>query len=70
MPSTEARIVELETRTSFQERLIQELNEALAHQQRQLDALQHRLESMNEHLKGGLSDEIRPVSEEVPPPHY
>jgi len=70
MPSAEERIVELETKLSFQEHLIQELNEALTHQQQQLDALQHKLESMHEQIQAGLSDEIRPVSEEVPPPHY
>jgi len=70
MPSAEERIVELETKLSFQEHLIQELNEALTHQQQQLDALQHKLDTMREQIQAGLSDEIRPVSEEVPPPHY
>ncbi|MDQ6959280.1 MAG: SlyX family protein [Mariprofundaceae bacterium] len=70
MSSAEERIVELETKLSFQEHLIQELNEALTHQQQQLDALQHRLDTMCEQMQTGLSDEIRPVSEEAPPPHY
>jgi len=70
MLSAEKRIVELETKLSFQEHLIQELNEALTHQQQQLDVLQHRLDTMREQIQAGLSDEIRPVSEEVPPPHY
>jgi len=68
--SSEERIVELETKVSFQERLIQELNEALTRQQQQLDALQHRLETMREKIQADLSDEIKSVSEEVPPPHY
>jgi len=70
MSSAEERIVELETKLSFQEHLIQELNEALTHQQQQLDALQHRLDTMHEQIQAGLSDEIKLVSEEVPPPHY
>ncbi len=70
MSSAEKRIVELETKLSFQEHLIQELNEALTHQQRQLDALQHKLDMMHEQLKDGMSDDIKPLSEEVPPPHY
>jgi len=70
MPSAEEQIVELETKLSFQEHLIQELNEALTHQQQQLDILQHKLDTVREQMQAGLSDEIRPVSEEVPPPHY
>jgi len=70
MSSAEERIVELETKLSFQEHLIQELNEALTHQQQQLDALQHRLDAMREQIQTGLSDEIQPVSDEAPPPHY
>jgi len=69
MSSAEERLVELETKLSFQEHLIQELNEALIHQQQQLDALQHKLESMGEQFKAGLSDDIKPLAEEVPP-HY
>ena len=70
MPSTEERIVELETKLSFQEHLIQELNDALTYQQRKIDVLQHKLESMHGQIKAGLSDDIKPVSEEIPPPHY
>jgi len=70
MSSVEERIVELETKLSFQEHLIQELNEALTHQQQQLDTLQHKLESMYEQFKDELSDDTKPLSEEVPPPHY
>jgi len=68
--SAEKRMVELETKLSFQERLIQELNEALTHQQQQLDALQHKLDTMHEQIQADLSDETKPASEEVPPPHY
>jgi len=68
--SADERIVELETKLSFQEHLIQELNEALTHQQQQLDTLQHKLDTMHKQMQAGLSDEIKPVSEEVPPPHY
>ncbi|MDQ6959624.1 MAG: SlyX family protein [Mariprofundaceae bacterium] len=70
MPSAEDRIVELETRLSFQEHLLQELNEALTDQQQQFDMLQHTLNTMCEQLKTGLSDDTKPWSEEVPPPHY
>jgi len=68
--SAEERIVELETRLAFQERLIQELNDALTGQQRQLDVFQHTLDTMCEQLKTGLADDTKLLSEEVPPPHY
>jgi len=70
MSSTKQRIVELETKLSFQEHLIEELNEALTHQQRQLDGLQHTMDAMCEQLKTGLADVIKPLSEEILPPHY
>lgn len=41
----EKRIIELETRIAFQEMAIEELNEALIGQQRQLDRLQSTLEA-------------------------
>ena len=63
-------MVELETKLSFQEHLIEELNEALTHQQQQLDTLQRQLDAMREQIQGSLADDIRPASDESPPPHY
>lgn len=37
---SEARIVELETRIAFQEKALEELNEALIDQQQQIDRLE------------------------------
>jgi len=34
------------------------------------DPENHKLDAMREQIQTGLSDEIRPVPEEVPPPHY
>lgn len=70
MSLAEERIVELETKLSFQECLIQELNDALIQQQQQIDVLQHTLENLHGQMTEGLSDDIKSESEEVPPPHY
>ncbi len=70
MSSTKQRIVELETKLSFQEHLIQDLDEALTRQQRQLDMLQHTLNAMYGQLGTELTDAAEPSPEEIPPPHY
>ncbi len=66
----EERLIELETKLSFQEHLIQELNEALAGQQSKLSELQQVVEMLREQIRGSFQAEIRPVPEEDPPPHY
>lgn|GEM_PF-2367699 len=51
---TEVRITELETRLAFQEQALQELNQVLTDQQRQLDGLRSALEDM-ERLDGAVT---------------
>ncbi|MFO7606831.1 MAG: SlyX family protein [Desulfurivibrionaceae bacterium] len=46
-----ARIVELETRLAFQDHTIEELNEVVTGQQRQLDELQADFKVIGERLK-------------------
>ncbi len=68
MSRTDERLTELEMQLAFQERLIQELNDALARQQERLDALERRLLALSHRTDDG--DLIRRPEEEVPPPHY
>jgi SlyX protein len=64
------RIIELETKVSYQDHIIQELNEAVTGQQQQIDAMEKHLKQMSEHMKAiNPSDPARP-EEEAPPPHY
>jgi SlyX protein len=70
MTAVEYRLVELESRLSFQEHLLQELNEALTSQQVQMDALRQALDAIREQVKAGSEADIRPESGEAPPPHY
>jgi SlyX protein len=66
----ETRIIELETKLSYQDHLIQELNEVVTHQQNQVDRLEVELRRVREHLKSSSSSQIARPEEEVPPPHY
>lgn len=66
----ENRIIELETKISYQEHLIQELNEVITHQQKQIDAIEVEMKRIRDHLKETSSSQIARPEEEVPPPHY
>ena len=66
----EHRIDELESRVAFQEHTINELNEALIQQQRQIDTLTLELQTLKDRFKAMAPSNIRPVAEETPPPHY
>jgi len=64
------RIIELETKSSYQEHLIQELNEVVVEQQKQIDALQASMQRMSDYLKNNQGSQLARPDEEVPPPHY
>lgn len=63
------RLVELETRVSFQEHALQQMSDALAHQQAQIGRLTLALKDAQDRLRG-ISAPIAERSEETPPPHY
>jgi SlyX protein len=64
----EARIIELETRLTFQDDLLQKLDDVVIKQQQEIDELKAQLVVVNEQLNQvlGLID----PPEEGPPPHY
>ena len=64
------RIIELETKSSYQEHLIQELNEVVISQQKQMDALEASMQRMSDYLKNNQGSQQARPDEEVPPPHY
>ena len=66
----EDRIIELETKLSYQDHMIQELNDVVTRQQKQIDTLEIGLRRVREHLKSSSSSQIARPEEEVPPPHY
>ena len=63
-------LTELETKVAFQEQTIDELNQALIHQQFALDKLQLQVRQLAEKLSGIQPSNIASLSEETPPPHY
>ncbi len=65
----DARLTELEMRTAFQEDTLNELNDALVSQQRQLDLLRQELTRLREHVLSMQAQEPDDVAGEVPP-HY
>ena len=66
--AVEDQINELETRVAFQEETLQKLDEALADQQKQLSALEHRIKVMTEQLQE--IDIGNPGPDDEKPPHY
>ncbi|WP_373820288.1 SlyX family protein [Glaesserella sp.] len=65
-----AYLTELETKVSFQDQVIEELNQALIQQQFALDKLQNQVRQLAEKLKGAQMSQIASQAEETPPPHY
>jgi len=64
------RLTELETKISYQDHTIGELNDVVVRQQRQIDRLEKALERLRQHLKQGNNPELARPDEEIPPPHY
>ncbi|MDX8403303.1 MAG: SlyX family protein [Mariprofundaceae bacterium] len=66
----EKHIIELETKVSYQDHIIQELNDVVTSQQKQIDVLESEFKRLREHLKTSSSSQLARPDEEVPPPHY
>ena len=64
------RLTELEVRVAFQDQTIQDLNEVVTRQQRELDRLAKELEAVKSRLSGLAPSMVIPPEEEKPPPHY
>lgn len=69
-PTLEARITELETRLSFQEMTIHELNEVIIAQRDEFDVMTLALEGIKQRLQSLAEHPVLEQSEEAPPPHY
>lgn len=66
---TGKRLARIEEQLYFQEHTIQELNDALLAQQRQMDAMEHALKIMAEREQK-LLDMLADRPENAMPPHY
>lgn len=63
----EERIIELETKISYQDQLIEDLNKVVIELRMQLDKLEVRYAQLTTDLK---ESSVKDLSQEVPPPHY
>lgn len=64
------QIAELESRVAFQDNTIEELNDVVTRQQRQIDQLEKNLHILKDQIKNLASSNIASEDEETPPPHY
>ena len=67
------KIIELETKFSFQEELLRELNESVINQQRQLEEMRHdivRLQNQLSEVVDAQSAQISQTANDEKPPHY
>ncbi len=64
------RLIELETKISYQDHTIGELNNVVIRQQQQIDQLEKNLKRLQMHLKQSGNHDIARPDEEAPPPHY
>ena len=67
-PDLPARLDALETRIAFQDHIIEELNDTIAAQWRQIDLLTAKMTQMEAQLRSGAH--IADPATEKPPPHY
>jgi SlyX protein len=64
------RVAELEVRVAFQDKTIQELNEVVTRQQREIDRLVRELETLKVQVRALAPSPVVSRDEEMPPPHY
>lgn len=65
----ESRLVEIETKLSFSEELLEALNSTVYRQQQQIDQLQQELRDLREQVRAAMPAEPRNLRDETPP-HY
>lgn len=70
MKVNEQRLIELETRLTFQEHTQQALNVVVTRQQQQIDALVREIETLKDRLRAAAPSPVGPLEDEKPPPHY
>lgn len=67
MNEIEQRLIDIETAIANQDKIIDDLNQVIIMQGRQIDNLLRQ----NQYLLSVLEDNgVKPLSEETPPPHY
>ena len=67
--SDDPKLIELETKSAFQENLLAELNEVVIQQQKDIDQLRKRCEHLEQELQQLKGGDQGPIADERPP-HY
>lgn len=63
---SDTRLIELETKTAFNEDLVQQLNDVIVGQERRIELLENQIRRLFKLLEQPQAD----PGEEPPPPHY
>ncbi len=66
---TEERLTELEIKASFNEDLLDQLNQVIVRQQQEIDWLLREVRQLKQHLPDGNSATAQQPADELPP-HY
>jgi len=70
MPETQNLIIELQTKLSFQDELLEELNQVVTSQQQQIMRLETAFDALKLQVKTLQTDNNQAETTEPPPPHY
>jgi len=63
------RLDQLEAQVAYQDRTIEDLNQAIVDQWRQIEVLTRQVQRLSEEVKRA-GEMIAPAGDEPPPPHY
>ncbi len=64
------RLETLESRLAYAEYTVEQLNEEVTTQGRELDRLKHQIQLLADKLQSVQPSQIASMAEETPPPHY
>ena len=64
------RLETLESRLAYAEYTVEQLNEEVTTQGRELDRLKHQIQLLVDKLQSVQPSQIACMAEETPPPHY
>ncbi|HAU4890646.1 SlyX family protein [Aeromonas hydrophila] len=64
------RLETLENRLAFAEYTVEQLNDEVTTQGRELDRLKHQIQLLVDKLQSVQPSQIASMAEETPPPHY
>lgn len=64
------RLETLESRLAFAEYTVEQLNDEVTTQGRELDRLKHQIQLLVNKLQSVQPSQIASMAEETPPPHY